>query len=81
MGLDQRPADWGTERPKVSAKLAPCSCGQKPVAHIDTAGMWSVECYGCSSGFLGADNLGFETWQECVREWNAASRNSAKSAS
>ena len=72
MGYDMRPASWnGEDRPKISAKLKPCSCGTPVRAYVDTVGMWSVECSGCSSGFGGDDNLGCETWQELVREWNA----------
>lgn len=70
MGYDMRPASWGKTSDKVSAKLKSCACGQQPVAGTDTAGMWSAQCYGCSSVFLGADMLGVETWQELVREWN-----------
>jgi len=70
MGYDMRPASWGSERPKISAKLKPCKCGIRPVAEIDTSGMYSVKCWRCSVVFLGDDGLGCETWQELVREWN-----------
>ncbi len=75
MGYDMRPASWdGNERPKISAKLAACSCGTQMRAYVDTSGFWLAECHGCSSGFYGSDNLGCETWQELVRDWNANSK-------
>ena len=71
MGYDMRPATWdGQERPKISAKLRPCACGASAHAHVDTVGMWSVAARDCRD-WLGDDGLGFETWQEMVREWNA----------
>lgn len=71
MGYDMRPASWdGQERPKISAKLRPCACGSSAHAHVDTVGMWSVSARNCHD-WLGDDGLGFETWQEMVREWNA----------
>lgn len=70
MVYDMRPASWGRDSAKVSARLKPCSCGVTPTAGTDTAGMWSLTCSGCSAGFAGADQLGCETWQELVREWN-----------
>lgn len=72
MGLDQRPATWGGDRPRVSARLKPCKCGGLPVAGTDTAGMWGAHCYYCSYRYLGDDLLWFETWQELVRAWNAS---------
>lgn len=72
MGYDMRPITWdGQERPKISAKLVPCKCSNKPRAHVDTVGMWGVECHRCGTVFVGYDLLGCETWQELVREWNA----------
>ena len=71
MGYDRRPASWGKDSPRVSAKLKPCSCGVAPTAGTDTMGMWSLTCSGCSSGYAGDDNLGCETWQELVKGWNA----------
>lgn len=74
MGYDMRPASWdGQERPKISAKLKPCACGSPAYAVVDTVGMWSVEVRGCQS-WTGDDGLGFETWQELVREWNARAK-------
>lgn len=71
MGYDQRAASWnGQERPKISVKLSPCACGAPAAAFIDTAGMWGVEVRDCQT-WNGDDGLGFETWQELVREWNA----------
>lgn len=76
MGYDMRPASWnGGDRLRVSARLNPCKCGHHPVAGVDTVGMWSAQCFGCSSSYLGDDHLGFETWQELVREWNAKSKS------
>lgn len=71
MGMDRRPERWGQPSPKISARLAPCKCGNHGVAGTDTAGMWSAECRGCGTQYLGDDMLGFETWHELVREWNA----------
>ncbi len=76
MGYDMRPESWGKDSAKVSARLRPCpECGVTPTAGTDTAGMWSLTCSGCSTGFAGADHLGCETWQELVREWNAKPRS------
>ena len=69
MGYDFRPKAWGTDSPKVSARLKPCSCGKQPTAGTDTVGMWSVSC-SCGARFDGADDLGCDTWQELVRGWN-----------
>lgn len=75
MGYDLRPVSWdGQERPKISARLAQCRCGNQPHAHVDTAGMWGAECHRCRSVYLGDDHLGCETWQELVRGWNAFQR-------
>ena len=72
MGYDMRPVSWdGQDRPKISAKLKPCTCGNAPIAHVDTAGMWGAECHRCGHVYLGDDHLGCETWQELVRGWNA----------
>ena len=74
MGYDMRPASWdGQERPKISAKLKPCACGAAAQASVDTAGMWSVDVPKCQT-WTGDDGLGFETWQELVREWNARAK-------
>lgn len=74
MGYDMRPASWnGEDRPKISAKLAPCACGSAATAYVDTSGMWHVGVTGCHD-WSGDDYLGFDTWQELVREWNARQR-------
>lgn len=71
MGYDMRPASWdGQDRPKVSAKLKWCGCGWPMAAHVDTAGMWGASCTRCFNSYSGEDLLGFETWQELVRDWN-----------
>ena len=72
MGYDMRPECWdGQERPKISAKLKSCRCGESLRAHVDTVGMWSADCHHCGVVYMGADFLGCETWQELVRGWNA----------
>lgn len=70
MCTDMRPASWGQESPKVSARLNPCECGAMPVAERDTEGFWSATCYGCNVAYMGEDMLGCETWQEIVSAWN-----------
>ncbi len=71
MGYDMRPASWGNDSPKVSARLKPCYCGANASAWTDTAGMWTISCGQCGTKFAGDDMLGFETWQEAVRTWNS----------
>lgn len=77
MCQDQRPASWGKESPKVSARLKLCQCGSQPVAETDTEGFWSATCRTCNVAYLGEDMLGCETWQEIVKAWNT--RRSAMS--
>lgn len=68
MGLDQQSKSWdGRTRPKISAKLKPCSCGKPMEAWVDTNGMWHASC---SFEWTGDDFLGYDTWQELVNTWN-----------